>query len=185
MNSIKKHPQHFSLNLGKLLNNDSGQNPHIIYHKFSEITSDDLLIADTAVHQEFVIDCCNLDDSSILYNYLDRLYAALKEELIVRTILIKNNIHFKILSLFINNIRIIESADPAALAGFPNYKTRLSCGDLATLNKQNKEMYYIYRNPKKEEMSLPFEYIKTIKTDIYDISYYYENNFIYSVYNQL
>lgn len=184
MNCLKKHPKHFSLNLGKLHNGGNGHNPEINYFRlYNESDISDLKI-DTKIFQEFVIDCCCLTDKDLLLKFLDKLSALLKEDFTVRTLLVKEDIHTQTLLKFLNNIRIIESENLSALKHFPAYKIRLACKSLKEILSAQDEFYYIYRNPLAQEMLLPFALIKQVQTAKYNISYYKDGSFIYSVYRE-
>ena len=73
MNSIRKHPTHFSLNIGKLLSHDNGQNPHIVYYQLSDIKPMPILDTKTTTFQEFVIDACQLTNPQPLFELLMKL----------------------------------------------------------------------------------------------------------------
>lgn len=184
MNSIKKHPAHFSLNLGKLLLNNNGKNPNIIYCQLSDVESTPSWNYAPNRFQEFVIDACQLTNHQLLYELLTRLKGQL-HQFTVRTLLINTVSQAQAIMPFLSYIRLIESTDLAVLHNFPTHKTRLACSSLEELQKVDKYRYYIYRNPPSSQMNLPFERIKCIQTPEYDISYYQDGCFIYSVYKQI
>ncbi|MGN0024401.1 MAG: hypothetical protein ACI351_03090 [Candidatus Avelusimicrobium sp.] len=183
MNSIKKHPAHFSLNLGKLLLHNNGQNPRITYYQLSELFSIPKEDLNSARFQEFVIDACQTTDNTPLVNLLTDLQKYLSE-FTVRTLLISSVQQAEIIKPFISHIRLIESINPEVLTDFPIHKTRLACSSWEELQKVQQYRYYIYRNPLPQQMDLPFEFIKCTKTPEYNISYYRDGDFIYSVYKQ-
>lgn len=183
MNSIRKHPIHFSLNLGKLLSHSNGQNPHITYYRLSKsfsIPTEDL---DPSRFQEFVIDACQTTDNKLLINLLTDLQKHLAE-FTIRTLIINSVPQAEIIKPFLSHIRLIESTNFDALADFPTYKTQLACSSWEQLQNAHQYRYYIYRNPLPQQMNLPFEFIKYINTEEYNISYYRDRNFIYNVYKQ-
>lgn len=183
MNSIKKHPIHFSLNLGKLLLHNNGQNPRITYYRLSELFSIPKEDLDPGKFQEFVIDACQTIDNTLLVNLFTDLQKYLSR-FTVRTLLINSVPQAKVVKPFLSHIRLIESTDLAVLSNFPIHKTRLACSSWEELQKMQQYRYYIYRNPLPQQMDLPFEFIKCTKTPEYNISYYRDGDFIYSVYKQ-
>ena len=183
MNSIKKHPAHFSLNLGKLHLHNNGENPAIIYCQLSDGGPTPLLNYDTTQFQEFVIDACQLTNPAVLTAILTNLKENLSQ-FTVRTLLINTVSQAQAIMPFLSYIRLIESTDLAVLSNFPTHKTRLACSSWEEIQKADKYRYYIYRNPLPQQMDLPFELIKCTKIPEYNISYYRDGDFIYSVYKQ-
>ena len=183
MNSIRKHPAHFSLNVGKLLSYDNGQNPHIVYYQLSNVNPMPVLDTDITRFQEFVIDACQLTNHQLLYELLTQLKGCF-DKFTIRTLLLDTVSQAEVVIPFLPYIRLIESTDLTVLSNFPIHKTQLACSSWEELQKVDKYRYYIYRNPAISQMALPLEQIKCIKTPEYDISYYREGNFIYSVYKQ-
>jgi hypothetical protein len=118
--------------------------------------------------------------AALLKNLKDNLF-----QFTVRTLLINTVSQAQIVIPFLPHIRLIESTEPAILANFPIHKTRLACSSLEELQKARAYRYYIYRNPAITQMNLPFEQIKSIQTSEYNISYYRDGAFIYSVYKQI
>ena len=162
MNSIKKHPIHFSLNLGKLHLYHNGQNPRITYYRLSELFSipkEDLY---PGKFQEFVIDACQTIDNTLLVNLLADLQKHLGG-FTVRTLLINSVQQAGIIRPFLSHIRLIESIHPEVLADFPIHQTRLACSSWEEIQKADKYRYYIYRNPLPQQMDLLFELIKCTK----------------------
>lgn len=183
MNSIKKHPIHFSLNLGKLHLYHNGQNPRITYYRLSELFSIPKEDLNSERFQEFVIDACQTIDNTLLVNLLADLQKHLGG-FTVRTLLINSVQQAGIIRPFLSHIRLIESIHPEVLADFPIHQTRLACSSWEEIQKADKYRYYIYRNPLPQQMDLPFELIKCTKIPEYNISYYRDGDFIYSVYKQ-
>ena len=183
MNSIKKHPIHFSLNLGKLHLHHNGQNPCVTYYHLSELFSIPKEDLNPGRFQEFVIDACQTPDNTLLANLLSDLQKYLAG-FTVRTLLINSVQQAEVIKPFISHIRLIESINPEVLADFPIHKTRLACSSWEELKKMQQYRYYIYRNPLPQQMDLPFEFIKCTKIPEYNISYYRNEDFIYSVYKQ-
>lgn len=183
MNSIKKHPAHFSLNLGKLHLYHNGQNPCVTYYQLSELFSIPKEDLNPARFQEFVIDAYHTPDNTLLANLLSDLQKHLGG-FTVRTLLIGSVLQAKVIKPFLSHIRLIESMNPEVLADFPMYKTRLACSSWEELQKMQQYRYYIYRNPLPQQMDLPFEFIKCTTIPEYTISYYRDGDFIYSVYKQ-
>lgn len=183
MNSIKKHPAHFSLNLGKLHLYHNGQNPCVTYYQLSELFSIPKEDLNSARFQEFVIDACHTRDNTLLVNLFTDLQKYLSR-FTVRTLLINSVPQAKVVKPFLSHIRLVESINPEVLTDFPIHKTRLACSSWKELQTMQQYRYYIYRNPQPQQMVLPFEFIKCTKTIEYNISYYRDGDFIYSVYKQ-
>ena len=182
MNSIKKYPAHFSLNLGKLHLHNNGENPYIVFCRLT--ASAPALKYDTARFQEFVIDACESKTPAALSALLSDLKTNLLQ-FTVRTLLINTTEQAQAVMPFLPHIRLIESTNLNVLSAFPIYKTRLACSSFEELRQAKEYRYYIYRNPKQEQMNLPFEKIKTVQIPEYNISYYLNGDFIYSVYKQI
>ena len=176
MNCLKKNPEYFSLNLGKLHNGANGQNPEVKYLQLYDGSDISAFKIDKTVFQEFVIDCNALTDTVLLSKVFDKIYDSLKTNFTVRTLLVNDSRHNHTLNKFLDNIRIIESKYLSVLEPFPN-----SCKSLKEILSVKAEHYYIYRNPVREIL-LPFTLIKKVQTEQYDICYYKDGSFIYSLY---
>lgn len=167
MNSVKKSPLLWGINLGKIIDSKVG-NPTIIYAKEREEI--DLRSLAPKEH-ELVLD--NVSEELICQ--------AESLGITIRTLLLH-----KPLSREYSNVRIYESKKLEVLDNLPNYKCRWEAPDIETLLTSNAEMWYICREPKDsicafyEELG---ERLKMIEDNQYEITYFNnKNKWIYTIY---
>ena len=167
MNSVKKSPLLWGVNLGKIIDSKVG-NPVIIYVKENENINLARLIPK---EYELVLD--NVSEELV--------YQAERLGITIRTLLLH-----KPISRQYNNVRIYESKELHILDNLPKYKCRWEVPNIETLLRCDNEMWYICREPKATISDFRTELggrIKTIEDNQYKITYFNdENKWLYTTY---
>lgn len=167
MNSVKKSPLLWGVNLGKIIDSKVG-NPMIVYVKENEKIDLTLLIS-----REYEL---------VLDNVSEELVCQAESlGITIRTLLLHKSI-----SKQYNNVRIYESRKLDILDNLPKHKCRLEVPDIKTLLELDTEMWYICREPKDLICDFYSDFgdkIKTIEDSQYEITYFNcENKWLYTIY---
>ncbi len=160
MNSVKKSPLLWGINLGRIIDSKVG-NPVIVYVKENERINLSTL---TPKEYELVFD--NVSEELVCQ--------AESLGITIRTLLLHNHI-----SRQYNNVRVYESKNLEYLNNLPKHKCRLEVPDIETLLESDTDMWYICREPKDsicDFYSELGERIKTIEDSQYRITYFNDNN---------
>ena len=160
MNSVKKSPLLWGVNLGKIIDSKVG-NPVIIYVKDNE----------------------EIDLTTLIPKEYELVFDNVSEELVrqaeILGITIRTLLLHKPISRQYNNVRIYESKKLDNLENLPKHRCRLEVPDIQTLLRSNTEMWYICREP-KDSISDYFndfgERIKTVEDSQYKITYFNDKN---------
>lgn len=167
MNSVKKSPLLWGVNLGKIIDSKVG-NPKIVYVQ----GDNDIDIASLAPKEyELVLD----NVSEELVSQAENL------NITIRTLLLH-----KPISRQYNNVRIYESKQLEILDNLPSHKCRWEVPDIKTLLECDTEMWYICREPKELISDFCGELgtrLKTIEDNQYEITYFSdEDKWLYTIY---
>ncbi|MDH6355892.1 hypothetical protein M2132_002242 [Dysgonomonas sp. PH5-45] len=167
MNSVKKSPLLWGINLGKIIDSKVG-NPMIVY-----VQGNEKIDLTTLIPKEYEL---VLDDVSE-----ELVYQAERLGITIRTLLLH-----KPISRQYNNVRIYESKILSVLDNLPKYKCRWEVPDIKTLLKSNMQMWYICREPKDSTCDFYNELgkrMKTIEDNQYEITYFNDKNkWLYTIY---
>lgn len=168
MNSVKKSPLSYGVNLGKIIDSRVG-NPAIVYVRENEKID---LTALTPKEHELVLD--NVDE--------DLIHQSEKLGIVIRTLLLH-----KPISKPYHNVRIYESKVLSILDNLPKHKCRWEVPDINTLLKSTMKMWYICREPKEvigNFFSAFGNKMKTVEDSQYEITYFNDrDSWLYTVYS--
>lgn len=167
MNSVKKSPLLWGINLGKIIDSKVG-NPTVVYVQGNEKID---LTALIPKEYELVLD----NVSEELVCQAERL------DITIRTLLLH-----KPISRQYKNVRIYESKSLDILDNLPKYKCRWEVSNIKELLESNINMWHICREPKDSICDFYREFgerMKTIEDDQYEITYFNDNDrWLYTIY---
>lgn len=167
MNSVKKSPLLWGVNLGKIIDSRVG-NPVIVYVKENE----------------------KIDLTTLTPKEFELVFDNVNEELVCQAeslgITIRTLLLHKPISRQYNNVRIYESKKLDILENLPKHKCRWEVPDIKTLLESNAEMWYICREPKdsiRDFYSALGGKMKTIEDSQYEITYFNDKSkWLYTIY---